>query len=86
VEAHSNEEHDLMWSVGNSLGLVGFALDLFMAFTWVIGGKKHLDSRPCQLKFCVFAGIVFGLMGTFVTFPSLVLKCDLPCERTTSEW
>jgi hypothetical protein len=72
-----------MWGFANGIGLVGFFLNSFMALTWLLGGKRCLSGQPFQLKFCVFAGILYGVVATF---PSLMLKYDLPCECETEEW
>jgi hypothetical protein len=84
VQAYTDEEYTFMWGLSNGVGLVGFGLNLFMACTWVIaGGRKHLSAQPYQLKFGVFAGLLFGIVATL---PSLALKYDLPCECATEEW
>ena len=69
--------------VSNGIGLVAFFLNVFMAFTWMLAGKRHLSEQPFQLRFCVFAGIFYGAVATI---PSLVMKYDLPCECETEEW
>jgi hypothetical protein len=71
-----------MWALSNGIGMVGFASNLFLACTWLIAGKSHLSEQPYQLKWCIFAGLAHGLVGTF---PSLILKYDLPCECETEE-
>jgi hypothetical protein len=84
VQAYTDEEYTWMWALSNSIGLVGFGLNSFMACTWIVaGGKKCLSSQPYQLKFCVIAGLLFGVIATL---PSLALKYDLPCECATEEW
>ena len=83
VQAYTDGEYTVMWSVSNGIGLIGLFLNLFMACTWLIAGKEHFDSQPYQLKSCIFTGILFSLVGTL---PSLVLKYDLPCECETEEW
>jgi hypothetical protein len=83
VQAYSKEEYTLMWVISNGVGLIGFLLNLFMACTMMIGGQHHISKQPHSLKFCVFAGCLFGLVGTI---PSLALKYDLPCECETEEW
>jgi hypothetical protein len=82
VQAHDESEHTTMWALSNGIEVVGFALNLFLACTWFIAGKRHLSDQPFQLKWCMFAGLVCALVGTF---PSLILKHDLPCECETEE-
>jgi hypothetical protein len=73
-----------MWGLSNGVGLVGLGLNLFLACTWLIAGRgKYFAKQPYQLKFCVFAGLLFGVVATL---PSLALKYDLPCECATEEW
>jgi hypothetical protein len=83
VQAYTDSEYTLMWGVSNGIGLVAFFLNVFMAFTWMLAGKRHLSEQPFQLRFCVFAGIFYGAVATI---PSLVMKYDLPCECETEEW
>ena len=82
VQAYDDGEYTTMWALSNGIGIVGFALNLFMACTWRIAGKRHRSDQPYQLNWCIFAGLAYGLMGTF---PSLILKYDLPCECETEE-
>ncbi len=72
-----------MWGFSNGIGTVGLLLNLFMALTWTIADKRDLMKTPYQLKFCVFAGLLFGAVGTL---PSFILKYDLPCTCETEEW
>ena len=72
-----------MWVVATVVGLVGLALNLFMAVTWVIAGRKHFKKMQFQIKFMVIAGIVYGLVETL---PSLILKYDLPCACEDEDW
>jgi hypothetical protein len=71
VQAYTDGEYTTMWGISNGIGLIGFSFNLFMACTWLIAGKKHFDKVPYQLKFCVFAGLLFSLVATL---PSLALK------------
>jgi hypothetical protein len=49
-----------------------------------LGGKKVFLALPYQLKMCVFAGLLYAIVGTL---PSLIMKYDLPCsECNTDEW
>jgi hypothetical protein len=49
-----------------------------------LGGKRMFAAVPYQVKACVFAGLLYGIVGTL---PSLILKHDLPCsECKTEEW
>jgi hypothetical protein len=82
VQAYDDGEYTAMWALSNGIGIVGFALNMFLACTWFIAGKRHLSAQPFQLKWCIFAGLVYGLVGTF---PSLIMKYDLPCECETEE-
>ena len=54
----------------------GFVLNLFMICTWMLAGWQYFSDQPYQLKFCVFGGALFGLIGTL---PSLVMKYDNWC-------
>jgi hypothetical protein len=83
VSAYTDEEYTFMWSFSNGIGAVGLLLNLYMALTWTIADKRDLMKTPYQLKFCVFAGLLFGAVGTL---PSLILKYDLPCTCETEEW
>jgi hypothetical protein len=39
---------------------------------------------PYQVKACVFAGLLYSIVGTL---PSFIMKYDLPCsECNTEEW
>jgi hypothetical protein len=71
-----------MWVISNGIGVVGFLLNLFIAVTWSIAGKPRLSDQPYQFKWCIYAGLVYGCVGTL---PSLILKYDLPCECGTEE-
>jgi hypothetical protein len=82
-QAYTDAEYTLMWMISGGIGLAGMFLNLFMAFTWMIGGKKYFSDQPYQLKFCVFAGLLFAAVETL---PSLALKYDLPCGCETEEW
>ena len=75
------QEYTLMWTTRNGIEVVGFFLNCFMASTWIIAG--NLSKQSFQVKYCVFAGLLYGLIATF---PSLVLKYELPCECETEEW
>ncbi len=82
IAAYSDSQYSVMWAVFVGIGTIGFALNVFVAATWGLGGKKHFDALPFQLKFCVFAGIAYFFFGTL---PSLALKYKLPCECPTEE-
>jgi len=82
VQAYTDEEYSVMWAISNGIGIIGLSLNLFMTCTWMIAGKRIRSKLPYQLKFCVFAGLLFGMLGTL---PSLILKYDLPCECDTEE-
>jgi hypothetical protein len=83
VQAYSDDEYTMMWGFYNGIGVVGLFLNVFMATTWAVAGRKHYSTLPYQLKVCVFAGIVYGIVGTL---PSLMMKYDLPCACETEEW
>jgi hypothetical protein len=51
--------------------------------TWAISKKAEFASTPYQLKYCVFASLLYGVVETL---PSLFLKYDLPCGCETEEW
>ena len=70
-----------MWAIKNTIEVVGFLLNMFMASTWMIAG--NLSKQAFQVKFCVGAGLLLSVVGTL---PSLVLKHGLPCECETEEW
>ena len=81
--AYTDNEYTVMWAAANSIGLIGLCLNIFMACTWLIGGRRFLSDQPYQLKFCVFAGILHGAVETL---PSLALKYNLACGCQTEEW
>jgi hypothetical protein len=83
VQAYTDDEYTLMWGFSNGIGVVGLFLNVFMAATWAIGGRRQFSTLPNQLKVCVFAGIVYGIVGTL---PSLIMKYELPCACETVEW
>ena len=83
VQAYTDDQYTVMWVISNGIQLVGLELNLFMAFTWMLAGRTEFSNTPYQLKFCIFAGLLFAVVGTL---PSLALKYDLPCECTTEEW
>jgi hypothetical protein len=83
VQAYTDDEYTLMWGFSNAIGVVGLTLNVFMAATWAIGSRKEFSALPYQLKVCVFAGVLYGLVGTL---PSLVMKYELPCACETEEW
>jgi hypothetical protein len=62
--------------------MVGFFLNIYMAATWCIQGKKNFKKVRPQLRFCVYGGILVGLVDTI---PVLALKHDLPCGCKTEE-
>ena len=83
VQAYTDEEYRRMWGVSNGIGLLGLILNMFLAGTWLLGGKKHFNDAPYQLKFAVFAGLLYGAVGTL---PSLLMYSDLSCGCETEEW
>jgi hypothetical protein len=83
VQAYTDDEYTMIWGFYNGIGVVGLFLNVFMATTWAVAGRRHFSTLPYQLKVCVFAGIVYGIVGTL---PSLMMKYDLPCACETEEW
>jgi hypothetical protein len=80
--AYSEVEYTTMWTVATSIALVGLILNIFMAATWALGGKKHFREQPFGMKACVFGGLLYGAVDTL---PTLVLKFSLACESATEE-
>jgi hypothetical protein len=66
-----------------SLAIIDLLSALALLATWAISKKGEFQSTPYQLKFCVFASLLYGVMETL---PSLFLKFDLPCGCETEEW
>ena len=69
VSAYTDKEYTFMWASGSAVATVGFSLNLFMAFTWLVGGRRHLSGIRPQLRNCVIGGVLYGM----VRFSS----CDL---------
>jgi hypothetical protein len=74
--AYTLEDYTFMRGLSNGVGLLGCSLNSFMAGTWVIAGKQYFINQPYQLRFCVVAELLYSLVATF---PSLIMKHDLPC-------
>jgi hypothetical protein len=81
--AYTHDEYSLMWMIFSVIGLLGFLLNIFMAATWTISGKRHFKDIAVQLKACVGFGLLYGLTSTL---PVVCLKFDLPCSCETEEW
>jgi hypothetical protein len=65
------DEYHTMWFIVSFIGVVGFLLNLSMAATWAMQGWKHFQAVPYQLRYCVYTGLLYGVVGTF---PSLFLQ------------
>jgi len=50
VAAYSDFEYTLMWVSAGLIGLLGWKLNVFMALTWCVGGKRLFRTVPYQLK------------------------------------
>jgi hypothetical protein len=50
VAAYTDEEYTTMWMASNIVGVLGLFLNIFMACTWYLGGKKAFRAVPHQLK------------------------------------
>ena len=50
--------------------------------TWIVAGKKHFDAVRFQIKFAMFAGLLYAGVDTL---PVLFLKFDLPYASCESE-
>jgi hypothetical protein len=81
--AYSNDEYSTMWVAASSIAMVGLTLNLFMATTFVLGGKKFFKNQPFATKLCVLGGLLYGMIDTL---PTLFLKYDLACEDSTEEF
>jgi hypothetical protein len=79
---YTTDEYSAMWLIYSIVSIVGLLLNLFMAATWYISGRRHFKAIPFQLKNCVFLGILYGLVDTL---PVVLLKFDLPCSCDTDE-
>ena len=82
VNAYTNAEYTWMWTTANGIGLLGFGLNLFVALTWGMGGPSTFRNVSYQLKWCVFAGLLYALVETI---PSLLAKEKLACMCETEE-
>ena len=75
VQAYSDGEYHDMWTVSSAPASLGFLLNIFMATTMFIGGKKAFRALPFNLKMCVADGLLYGITDTL---PVLILAEDLP--------
>jgi hypothetical protein len=82
VQAYSDREYTLMWGLASGTGLAGFAVNVVLVVSWTFMEKEHARSAPYQLKVCVYAGLLYGIVGTL---PMLLMKYDLPCGCETEE-
>jgi hypothetical protein len=79
VPAYTDEQYTTMWTVATAIALCGFALNVFMATTWGIGGWRYLSKLPFQLKACVVGGVVYGLVLFLRLYFCLLFSClDMP--------
>ena len=74
VPAFTEGQYSTMWILTTSIGMVGLGLNLFMALTWAIGGKKVIDETNFFLKMCVFYGLLYGLVRHSCSFFELELS------------
>ena len=77
VPAYTEEEYTTMWTVSSAVGACGFALNVFMAATWWIGGKRYFKAIPFQLKACVIGGVVYGRVCILCVPQLLFLTFDM---------
>jgi hypothetical protein len=82
VHTYSHDEYDVMWLTSGIISGVGMLLNAHMAATWAIAGPALYAGIRFQIRFCVFAGLLYGLIDTI---PMLALKHDLACECATEE-
>jgi hypothetical protein len=75
VQAYSDGEYRDMWTVSSAPASLGFLLNIFMATTMFIGGKKAFRALPFNLKMCVADGLLYGIIDTL---PVLILAEGLP--------
>ena len=75
VQAYSDGEYHDMWTVSSAPASLGFLLNIFMATTMFIGGKKAFRALPFNLKMCVADGLLYGIIDTL---PVLILAEGLP--------
>ncbi len=75
VQAYSDDEYRTMWIISSAPACLGLLLNIFMALTWYIGGKKFSASNPFYMKMCVGCGLLYGVVDTL---PVLVLGEELP--------
>jgi hypothetical protein len=80
--AYSDSQYDVMWGIATFCGVCGYVLNGYLALTWILGGRKVFDAVPFQLRFCVFAGLLYTLI---VTLPALLLKNDVACDDCRTE-
>ncbi len=75
VPTYSDREYHIMWVVSSVPACLGLVLNIFMALTWCIAGKKDFNDLPFNLKMCVTCGLLYGFIHTI---PVLVLWTELP--------
>jgi hypothetical protein len=75
VQAYSDGEYHDMWTVSSAPASLGLLLNIYMATTMFIGGKKAFRAVPFHLKMCVADGLLYGIIDTL---PVLILAEDLP--------
>jgi hypothetical protein len=62
VPAYTEAQYRTMWTLSSAVSMGGFAMNLFMALTWCVGGRKSFRKVCFQLKSCVMGGILYGLV------------------------
>jgi hypothetical protein len=82
VNAYSDREYFMMWSASATVSCIGLFLNVFMAATWAIADSKFYAGIKFQIRFCVYAGILYGAVSTI---PMMALKFDLACECDTED-
>jgi hypothetical protein len=73
VPAFEDSEYSVMWIVASIIGMIGLVLNLFVALTWVIGGKKAFDNTNFFLRMCVFYAILYGAVRPLACVKKLIL-------------
>ncbi len=75
VPAYTEAQYRAMWTLTSVVSMGGFAMNLFMALTWCVGGRKSFRKVCFQLKCCVMGGILYGLVYICMTVVSVLCVC-----------
>ncbi len=75
VPAYTEAQYRTMWTLSSAVSMVGFAMNLFMALTWCVGGRKSFRKVCFQLKSCVMGGLLYGLVYISTTVVSVLCVC-----------